>query len=80
MALRGVVRYIAAGGLMVELPLEVVPGSTLRVLLQTRRGPREVEGRVVWSAATGGTVRHGLAFSEALGSEFLEEFFREESR
>jgi hypothetical protein len=79
-ALRGMVRYIAAGGLMVELPVEVVSGSTLHVLLQTRQGPREVEGKVVWTAATGGTVRHGLAFPESQGPEFLEELLREESR
>lgn len=76
-ALRGVVLYIAAGGLMVELPVEVVSGSTLWVLLQTRQGPREVEGKVVWTAAAGGTVHHGLAFAEPEEPDFLEEFFGE---
>ena len=80
MALRGVVRYIAAGGLMVELPAEVVSGSTLRVRLQSRQGPREVEGKVVWTAINRAKVHHGLVFPEPQGPEFLEEFFREEKR
>lgn len=80
MGIRGVIRYIAAGGLMVELPVEVVPGSTLRVLFQTPQGPQEVEGRVVWTAFKGSKVRHGLAFPEPRGPEFLEQLFREEDR
>jgi hypothetical protein len=80
MAIRGVVRYIAAGGLMVELPVEVVSGSIVRVLLQTRQGPQEVEGKVVWTALNKSKVRHGLAFPEPQGPDFLEEFFRTEAR
>ncbi len=80
MEIRGVVLYIAAGGLMVEFPVEVVSGSTLRVLFQTRRGPREVEGKVVWTAVDRSTIRHGLSFPEPQGFEFLDEFFREDYR
>lgn len=80
MALRGVVRYIAAGGLMIELPVEVVSGSTLRVRLQSRQGPREVEGKVVWTAVNRAKVHHGLVFPEPQDPQFLEEFFREENR
>jgi hypothetical protein len=77
-ALRGVVHYVSAGGLMVELPVEVVSGSTLRVVLHGRHGPVEVHGRVVWTSATGDTVRHGLAFPEPQGPGFIEDFVIEE--
>jgi hypothetical protein len=73
MALRGIARSAGAGGMMVELPVEVVPGSTLRVLLQTRRGPMEMEGKVVWTAAAKGATRHGLTFREPKGLSFIEE-------
>jgi PilZ domain-containing protein len=79
MTIRGVVRYMAAGGLMVELPVEVVSGSIVHVLLQTRQGPQEVEGKVVLTAVSKGKVRHGLAFPEPQGPDFLEEFFRTET-
>ena len=80
MGIRGMVRYIAAGGLMVELPVEVVPGSTMRVLLQTRQGSREVEGKVVWTAVNRDKIRHGLSFPEPQGPDFLEECLRKEGR
>jgi hypothetical protein len=80
MGIRGMVRYVAAGGLMVELPVEVVSGSSLQVLIQTPQGPREVEGKVVWTAVNRDKVRHGLSFPEPQGPEFLDEFFREEDR
>jgi hypothetical protein len=73
MEIRGMVRYIAAGGLMVELPVEVVSGSTMRVHLQTREGSREVEGKVVWTAVNRNRIRHGLSFPEPQGPDFLEE-------
>jgi hypothetical protein len=73
MQLRGG-RHIAAGGLMVEFPVEVVPGSTLRVLLETRQPTREVEGKVVWTAAIANTIRHGVCFPESQGLEFLDEY------
>ncbi len=75
MAIRGVVRYIGAGGLMVELPVQVVSGSLVHVQLQTPRGPREVEGKVVWTAINRGKIRHGLAFPDPQGPDFLDEFF-----
>jgi hypothetical protein len=73
MALHGVVRSAGAGGMMVELPVEVVPGSTLRVFLQTDRGPIKMEGKVVWTAATEGATRHGLTFRKRKGLNFIED-------
>ena len=72
-ALRGMVRSAGAGGMMVELPVEVVPGSTLRVFLQTERGPLEMEGKVVWTAAAEGATRHGLTFRKPEGLNFIED-------
>jgi len=51
--------------------LEILPGSTLRLVFQTRQGPLEVEERGVWSSATDGTISHSLAFGEAKGRGFF---------
>lgn len=75
---RGIVRYVGAGGLMVELPVEVVPGSPIRVVLPTRSGPLEVGGRIVWTAVNGTTIRHGLAFSEPKTPDFAVDLFLRE--
>ncbi len=64
MVLHGMVRSVGVGGMLVEFPVEVLPGSILRLALQTALGPLEVKGRVVWTAASRGTIRHGLAFPE----------------
>ena len=76
MVIRGMVRYIAEGGLMVELPVEVVSGSIIHVQLQTRQGLLEVEGKVVWTAINRGKVRHGLAFPDPPSPDFLEKILR----
>lgn len=77
---RGIVRYVSAGGLMVELPVEVVPGSLIRLILPTRSGPLEVEGRVMWTAVNGTTIRHGLAFREPKAPDFAVDLFLGEKR
>ena len=66
----GVVRTVSAGGLMVELPVELAPGSAVDLALLTQRGPLEVEAQSVWTAASGGTVRHGLAFPQPKAFDF----------
>lgn len=70
--LRGRVRNISAGGLMAEFPVEVVPRSTMALVLQSRRGPLEVEGKVMWTSATACKIRHGLAFPERKGPHFMD--------
>lgn len=72
MVLRGMVRSVGPGGLMVEFPVVVVRDSVLRLALQTGLGPLEVEGRVMWTAATGNIVRHGLAFPEPKSPDFAD--------
>ncbi len=79
MSLPGMVRSISPGGLMVEFSVVVVPGSILRVALQTGLGRLEVEGRVVWTALTRGAVRHGLAFPEPRDPESYTELFDTDS-
>ncbi len=76
---RGTLCDVGAGGMMMELPLEVVPGSEMRAVLQTRRGPVEVEGRVIWTRATGAGVRHGLAFPEPKDRDFAVDLFLAEN-
>ncbi len=60
--LQGMVRNVGAGGLMAEFPLQMIQGSTVDLLLQTRRGLVNVAARIVWTAPSNGMVRHGCAF------------------
>jgi hypothetical protein len=79
-ALRGTLCNVGAGGMMMELPVEMVPGSAMRAVLETRCGRMEVEGRVVWTCATGTRVRHGLAFPEPKDPDFALDLFLAENR
>lgn len=79
MKLHGTIRHIGAGGMMVELRVEVVRGSLIGVVLETRHGPVEVEAEVVWTSVTEGMVRHGLAFQDPKGHDFLADLFTEEN-
>ncbi|MFI5339949.1 MAG: PilZ domain-containing protein [Candidatus Methylomirabilales bacterium] len=79
-ALEGVVRSVGAGGLMAEFPVQILPGSAVGLVLQTRHGPLTVEGRVVWTSAIGGKVRHGFAFLEPKWPGFAMDLFLDENR
>ncbi len=79
-AFRGTLCNVGAGGVMTELSVEMVPGSAMRAVLETRRGPMEVEGRVVWTCATEARVRHGLAFAEPKDLDFALDLFLAENR
>jgi hypothetical protein len=76
----GTVRDIGAGGLMAEFPVEMAPRSAIWLRLQTRRGPLEMEGRVVWTAAAQGTIQHGVAFPEPKDQDFAMDLFLSERR
>jgi hypothetical protein len=73
--IHGTVRNIGRGGLMAEFPVELVSGSFVDLTLHTQNGPLAEAGRVVWVACSGGTVRHGLAFSEPKGRDFVVDLF-----
>lgn len=79
-AIEGVVRTVGAGGLMAEFPVWMRPGSAMGLVLQRRHGPLIVEGRVVWTSATGGRIRHGFAFREPQWSGFALDLFLDEHR
>jgi CheY-like chemotaxis protein len=79
-AIKGVVRDISAGGLMAELPVQLAPGSAMALVLQTRRGPLDLKGRVVWTATSQDMVRHGFAFPEPKGQDFALNLFVAESQ
>ncbi len=79
-AIRGTIRNVSAGGVMAEFPVEMVPGSSMDLVLQTRWGPLEVEGRVVWTTVSAGRIRHGVAFPEPKGRDFAVDLFVAESR
>ena len=76
----GTVRTIGVGGLMAEFPVEVPPGSLLRVQIARQHGSLEVDSRVVWTAAISGAVLHGLAFLTPKDPEFAVDLFMEEVR
>ncbi len=65
---------------MAEFPVEMVPGSSMDLVLQTRWGPLEVEGTVVWASASEGKIFHGVAFPEPKGQDFAVDLFVAESR
>jgi hypothetical protein len=73
--IHGTVRNIGRGGLMAEFPVELVSGSFVDLTLDTRNGLQEEAGRVVWVACAGATVRHGLAFSEPKGRDYMLDLF-----
>jgi len=74
------VRNVSVGGLIAELPERILPATPVRLLIKTRRGPLEFEARVVWSAATGGTIRHGFAFTQPQDHDFAITLFIDENR
>jgi len=78
--IRGIALRVGAGGLEVEFPQAIPPGSTLRVVLKTRRDPIEADCRVVFATKTGTTVRHGLAFLEPKDPNFAMELYLRESQ
>ncbi len=75
---QGRLHRLAEGGLEVELPEAVAPGTSLRVGLHTRRGPIEVAGKVVFARASGTAVRHGVAFFQPKDSRFVLDLFLHE--
>lgn len=77
--IEGMVRVIGAGGFMAELSVQMVPGSTVDLVLDTQRGAVEVKGRVVWTSAGGGTVRHGFAFPQPKAPDFAASLLAAES-
>ncbi|HSD52503.1 MAG TPA: PilZ domain-containing protein [Candidatus Methylomirabilis sp.] len=78
--LRGTVRNISGGGLMVEFPIPLGPESRVHLVLHTRRGPLPVKGYVAWAGPAGSAIRHGIAFEEAKGHDFARTLFHEENR
>ncbi len=60
---------------MAEFPVEMVPGSFVDLTLHTQNGLLEEAGRVVWVTRTKGAVRHGLAFSEPKGRDYMVDLF-----
>jgi hypothetical protein len=72
-ALLGTVWYLSEGGMMVDFPVEVMRGNLVRVFLSTSHmGLFAVEGTVVWSTAHGSLIRHGVAFPEPKGPDFIQ--------
>ncbi len=78
--LRGTVCNVSGGGMLAEFPVELVPGSAVDFILETRRGPLAVEGRVVWTSINQGRIRHGVAFPEPRGHAFAVDLFLGENR
>ncbi|HSC70309.1 MAG TPA: PilZ domain-containing protein [Candidatus Methylomirabilis sp.] len=73
--IHGTVRNIGRGGLMAEFPVELVSGSFVDLTLHTQNGRLVEAGRIIWVSNTGRTVRHGLAFSEPKGRDYMVDLF-----
>ncbi len=78
--LRGMVRNVSGGGLMAEFPVQIVPGTVMALVLQTRHGPLPVTGQIAWADPPGEAIRHGIAFSEPKDHDFALTLFLEEHR
>ena len=78
--IEGVVRDISAGGFMAELSVQMVPGSTVDLVLDTHRGALELKGRVVWNSVSGQLSRHGFAFPQPKAPDFAASLLAAESR
>jgi len=76
----GTVRNVSVGGLIAEFPVQISSAAPVHLLLRTRRGPLDIEARVVWSAATKGTIRHGFAFTQPQDQDFAINLFIDENR
>ncbi len=64
----GWTRHLSEGGAGVELGEPLSPGTPLTLLVQTPRGPLELQTQVVWTGKpleAGGGILHGLAFTAA---------------
>jgi hypothetical protein len=79
-ALRGMVLNVSGGGMLAEFPVELVPGSAVDFVIQTRHGQLEVEGEVIWTSIAEGRIRHGVAFPEPRGQAFAVDLFLGENR
>lgn len=77
---RGTVRNVSAGGILAEFPVEMPPGRPVRVVLSSRHGPVEVEGKVVWVRGVGLGIHHGIAFPEPKARNFALDLFLAEHR
>ena len=76
----GLVRDVGAGGMMVEFLVVLMRGSEGEFWVETRWGPLALRARIVWNAASGDMIRHGLGFLTPQGPGFAEELFLEERR
>ena len=78
--IRGTVRNVSAGGILAEFPVEMPAGKPVHVVLSSRRGPVEVEGKVVWVRGVGLGIHHGIAFPEPKARDFALDLFLAEHR
>ncbi len=78
--LQGTVRTVSGGGLMAEFPVQIVPGTVMALVLQTRHGPLPVTGQIAWTGPPSDAIRHGVAFSEPKGHAFALTLFLEANR
>ena len=79
-AVSATVWTVSAGGLTLDLPVELAIGTSVALVLQTRQGPINLEGHIVWAHTTKNVVFHGLAFPEPKHQEFALDLFLSENR
>jgi hypothetical protein len=79
MELRGMIRNVDAKGVMAEFPVRVAPGSPMCLTLRRRQETTEVRGQVVWTAAAGKMIHHGIAFAEPMAPDAIVHLFLDET-
>ena len=57
--------------------MELMRGTSVRVVLPTFQGLVELEGTVVWTTTHGSVIRHGVAFPEPKGPDFIPQVLGE---
>lgn len=74
---RAMVQNLSAGGLMLELPVPIEPGSEILLEARTRTGEMlPVTAFVVWSRPHSDILRHGVRFPQLWGHEAVDQLFR----
>ncbi len=76
----GMVWNIGRGGLMAKFPVQIVPGSVVDLVLQTRTGSLAVNGQVAWAEPPATQIGHGIAFREPRGHDFAVDLLSRENR
>ena len=78
--LQGAIREIGRGGLKVELPVSLLPGSTIHLTIDTPEGSLAEIAQTVWVRPAGESIQHGFSFLQPKHCGFAREIYRKSPR